>query len=30
MSGNVTATTGEIGGFTIGEDLSNSGGSTLN
>ena len=29
MSGNITATTGDIGGFTIGDDLSNSGGSTL-
>ncbi len=29
MSGTITAAAGEIGGFTIGNDLSNSGGSTL-
>ena len=27
VSGKMTATSGEIGGFTIGDDLSNSGGS---
>ena len=29
VSGKMTATSGEIGGFTIGDDLSNSAGSTL-